>query len=425
MIMEINNRLRHKISGYRSKWGYPFFRNLASVLLWMLLLVPSAGFAQKKEIQLAKDQVKSGKNLPQAQASMQKLLADSANQNNKKIWNLYFDAVRKQYEQGNEKLYLKQKYDTAQLFNFTRQLFEIAQQFDSVEMVPNKKGKVEIEFRKQHADYLSHIRTNLFNGGLWFLGKKKYADSYKFFDRYIDCANQPLFQSYDYSQKDKHLPLAAYYAVYSGYKMKDSKATLHHSYVALKDTVHYNYMLQYLAETYYLEKDTARYLASLKEGFERVPTFPYFFPRLVEFYVDINQLDSAMAVVDKALTIVPDSDMYLVAKSNILFEQSKLQECIKVSDKAISVNEELADPYYNAGICYFNMAVEQDKSSQTSRKVREQVDANYRKALPYLVKYRKLQPDEQSKWAFPLYTIYLNLNMGKEFDEIDKIMKKK
>ena len=61
-----------------------------------------------------------------------------------------------------------------------------------------------------------------------------------------------------------------------------------------------------------------------------MPTFPYFFPRLVEFYVDINQLDSAMAVVDKALTIVPDSDMYLVAKSNILFEQSKLQESIKV-----------------------------------------------------------------------------------------------
>ena len=125
MIMEINNRLRHKISGYRSKWGYQFFRNLASAILWMLLLVPSAGFAQKKEIQLAKDQVKSGKNLPQAQASMQKLLADSANRSNKKIWNLYFDAVRKQYEQGNEKLYLKQKYDTAQLFNFTRQLLSL------------------------------------------------------------------------------------------------------------------------------------------------------------------------------------------------------------------------------------------------------------------------------------------------------------
>ena len=175
MIMEINNRLRHKISGYRSKWGYPFSAS------WRVSIVdaPSCaicGLCPEEGNTIGEGSVKSGKNLPQAQASMQKLLADSANQNNKKIWNLYFDAVRKQYEQGNEKLYLKQKYDTAQLFNFTRQLFEIAQQFDSVEMVPNKKGKVEIEFRKQHADYLSHIRTNLFNGGLWFLGRK-YADS--------------------------------------------------------------------------------------------------------------------------------------------------------------------------------------------------------------------------------------------------------
>ena len=32
----------------------------------------------------------------------------------------YRAAVKKQYEQGNEKLYLKQAYDTAQLFNATR-----------------------------------------------------------------------------------------------------------------------------------------------------------------------------------------------------------------------------------------------------------------------------------------------------------------
>ncbi len=37
--------------------------------------------------------------------------------------------------------------------------------------------------------------------------------------------------------------------------MKNSRATLHHSYEALKDTVHYNYMLQYLAETYKLDQD--------------------------------------------------------------------------------------------------------------------------------------------------------------------------
>lgn len=393
--------------------------------MFLILMSPVAASAQKKEIQTAKDQVKAGKNLDQAAASMKKLLADSANRTNRKIWTIYFDAVRKQYEQGNEKLYLKQKYDTAQLFNYTRQLFEVAFQYDSVETTPDRKGRRDFEFRKGHSEYLAHIRSNLYNGGIWFLNKKKYPDAYKFFDCYIECASQPMFKQYNYGEKDKHLPTAAYYAVYSGYKMKDPKATLHHSYEALKDTVHYNYMLQYLAETYMLEKDTARYVASLKEGFKRVPTFPYFFPRLVEYYVVRNQLDSAMKVVNEALTVVPDSDVYLAAKSNLLLEQGKLQECIEVSKKVIEVNQKLGDPYYNAGICYFNLAVEQDKNSHNSRKVKEQVEANYKKALPYLVKYREMEPKEQGKWAFPLYTIYLNLNMGKEFDEIDKVMKQK
>ena len=393
--------------------------------MFLMLMSPVAASAQKKEIQTAKDQVKAGKNLDQAAASMKKLLADSVNRTNRKIWTIYFDAVRKQYEQGNEKLYLKQKYDTAQLFNYTRQLFEVAFQYDSVETAPDKKGRRDFEFRKGHSDYLAHIRSNLYNGGIWFLNKKKYPDAYKFFDCYIECASQPMFKQRNYGEKDKHLPTAAYYAVYSGYKMKDPKATLHHSYEALKDTVHYNYMLQYLAETYMLEKDTVRYVASLKEGFKRVPTFPYFFPRLVEYYVVRNQLDSAMTVVNEALTVVPDSDVYLAAKSNLLLEQGKLQECIEVSKKVIEVNQKLGDPYYNAGICYFNLAVEQDKNSHNSRKVKEQVEENYKKALPYLVKYREMEPKEQGKWAFPLYTIYLNLNMGKEFDEIDKVMKQK
>ena len=47
------------------------------------------------------------------------------------------------------------------------------------------------------------------------------------------------------------------------------------------------------------------------------------------------------------------------------------------------------------------------------------------RALTYLEKVRKLEPGAQEKWALPLYTIYLNLNKGKEFDEIDRLMKSK
>jgi hypothetical protein len=48
----------------------------------------------------------------------------------------------------------------------------------------------------------------------------------------------------------------------------------------------------------------------------------------------------------------------------------------------------------------------------------------YQQAKPYMETYRKLAPDERQKWGPALYRIYFNLNMGKQFDEIDKILKK-
>ena len=398
---------------------------LMLLAILMLLVLPTDVLAQKKEIATAKDQVKAGKDLDKAQASMQKLLADSANRDNKKIWVTLFGAVSKQYEQGNEKLYLKQKYDTAKLFNLAKQLFDIAQGLDSVEMIPDKNGRTDIEFRKNHAEYLSRIRPNIYNGGTWFIRKHQYADAYRFFDLYIESANLPLFQAYRYQKRDTHLSTAAYWAVYAGYKMKDAKATLHHSYEALKDTVHYNYMLQYLAETYKLEKDTMRYVGTLKEGFARAPKFPFFFPRLVEYYTSENQLDSAMNVVNQALAVDSLNEVYLFTKSTLLLNQGKYKDCIAICDLLIARNEDMAGACLNAGLSYFNLAIELDKNKQNSAKNTNDILKYYKQALPYLEKYRSLAPDMKDQWALPLYTIYLNLNMGKEFDEIDKLMKKK
>ena len=63
--------------------------------------------AQKKELSQARSAIKSGK-YDDAEKTLVKLLGDSANRANKRIWLAYYDAVRGKYEQGNEKLYLKQ-----------------------------------------------------------------------------------------------------------------------------------------------------------------------------------------------------------------------------------------------------------------------------------------------------------------------------
>ena len=59
-----------------------------------------------------------------------------------------------------------------------------------------------------------------------------------------------------------------------------------------------------------------------------------------------------------------------------------------------------------------------------SRKQKKQITKMYQKALPYMETYRKLAPQETQKWGEALYRIYFHLNMGKQFEESDQLLKR-
>ena len=194
-------------------------------------------------------------------------------------------------------------------------------------------------------------------------------------------------------------------------------------------------MLQYLAETYRLEGDTTRYFSTLKEGFSKYPSFPYFFPRLVDYDVKRGDYKTALATTNEALSKNPKSLIYRFTKSTLLLNTQQYKACILICDSileetkavpkdSLRPHRAVTGSYLNAGLAYFNQAVELDKKVSPTRQDRQRMLECYRKALPYLVHYRELVPDDKSKWGFPLYTIYLNLNMGKEFDEIDQLLEK-
>lgn len=379
--------------------------------------------AQKKEISQAKEYIKKGTNLEQAENSMQNLLKDSSNLKNEKIWLTLFEAQKKQYDQGNEKLYLKQDYDTAKLFVCVKKMFQTLEGLDSVDAQVDKKGKTKLVYRKKHAAILDVYRRNLYNGGAFFVNRQDFKEAYNFFDMYLNCSNQPMFKEYNYNETDANIPSAAYWAVYCGYKLKDTKATLHHAYIALKDTVHFQYMLQYLAETYKIEKDTARYLSVLEEGFEKFPSFPFFFPRLIEYYTQNGKNEKALSLCDKALNINRENNLYKFTKSSVLLSLKRYDECIQLCDSIITKDNNIIGAYLNAGLAYFNQAIELDKIVKQTDKQRLKIIQLYKTALPYLETYRQNVPEDKNLWGLPLYTIYLNLNMGNKFEEIDKILR--
>ena len=395
---------------------------MKKILICVFICLPLIAWGQKKTMTQVKDYIKSGKNLDKAEKLMTDLLNDSSSRGNEKVWLLLFESQRKQYDQGNEKLYLKEKYDTTALFLVGKRMFDTLEGLDSLDRLPDARGKVKLKYRDRSAELLNIYRPNLFNGGVFFMKKHDFSRAYDFFDTYINSAVKPMFARYQYAERDKRLPEAAYWASYCGYKLEKPQLTLRHTYQALKDSVHLSYMLQYLAETYKLEKDTARYVQTLKDGFSKYPKFPFFFSRLIDYYSHIGAYDEAMKSCDEALQTDSVNTLFRYAKSSLLLTMGRYKQSFAISKALIAENDTLADAYLNAGLALFDQAVELDKKTQSGSKKYNQILELYRKAMPYLEKYRAMAPDQKDKWALPLYTIYLNLNMGKQFDEIDKLI---
>ena len=381
--------------------------------------MPCLMMAQKKELSQARTYIKSGKNFDKAEQLMTNLLKDSANRDNEKIYQIWFQSVQKQYEAGNEKLYLHQKQDTAAFFDLTYRMFTILESLDSLDMRPNAKGVVKLDYRDDNARILADYRRNLFYGGTYHVRKGNYKKAFNFFETYIDCDRQPLFTGYDFERTDSLMPQAGYWAVSSGYRLNDALLTLRYRRLALKDESRAGHTLQYIAEAWKSLKDDSMYVATLVEGFAKFPQNTYFFPRLTDYYTAHGQLDEALAVTDKALAVNDSSRLFLFAKSTILLNMGRYAESITFSDRLIAMNDSMPEPYYNAGTAYMNIALKFDplKEKKLLRKT-------YAQARPYIERYRQLAPTEKDKWAPALYRIYLNLNMGKQFDEIDRLLKK-
>lgn len=391
------------------------FRILMAIVL--IGFTVSAG-AQRKQIGEARTILKSGKNYEQAEKLMTNLLKDSANRENKRIYEIWLQSVQKQYEQANERFYMKKQQDTAQFFTLVRRMFTIALRLDSLDARPDKKGRVAPDLRESLSRDMDKYRPNLFFGGSYFLRKNDYLKAFDYFETYIGCAHQPLFSNYHLDSTDVRLPEAAYWATYIGYRMQDPVLALRYHKTALRDTVKADYTLQYVAEAWRWLKDDSMYVATLHEGFRRYPQSTYFFPRLMDNYSQKGKYEQALQVADQALATDSLSEFFLFAKSVVLLNMEQYAQSLEYTNKLIAMDTKMADAYYNAGRAYLNIALRMD-----SRRHKKQIRKMYQNALEPLEHYRQLAPDEKQKWGPALYRVYFNLNMGKQFEEIDKILK--
>lgn len=395
---------------------------LLAIFISLFLFFPLS--AQKKEISQARSDIKNRNNLENAESSMRELLKDSANKENIKIYITLADAIKTQYEIINEKFYLNEPADTAMFFNTLRKMFIAYESLDSIDMQPDKKGRVKLKHRKKNAEYLSRYRINLYNGGIYFFKKNNFNSAYDLMDSYIRCKIQPLFSSCMTGESDSLYSSAAFWTMFCGLRLSKPDSILKYSDLALTDKKYRERAFVYMSEAYLMKRDTINYVNTLRRGFEENRKSNFFFTRLMDYYNDTNMLDSAMVVADEALSCDNNNTLFLFAKSNVLLNMGKYAECISISDSLIERNDTLPDVYLNAGVSYLNMALALENDTKKNKGNNKKILDYYKKALPYMEKYRVVAPDDKERWAPSLYNIYLKLNMGRKFEEISGILRK-
>ena len=299
--------------------------------------------AQRRQLQEARSIIKSGKNYDQAEKMMTKLLKDSANLHKPRIYEMWLTSVEKQYDQVNEAMYKKQKVDTTKFFDLTRRIFTIGERLDSLDMRPDKKGRVSLSYRTDNAQRLATYRPNLYFGGTYHLRKNQLQTAYDCFEMYLDCDRQPLFTGYDFWKNDPLMPTVAYWATYTGYRMGNPALTLRYANEARRDTSKLEYTMQYMAQARLMLKDEKAYLAQLQEGVKLYPKSPYFFPRLMDYYMEKGDYEKGLSYAEDALQTDSLNELFLLAKSTMLLNLGRNEECLKVSERLIQVNVRNAD----------------------------------------------------------------------------------
>jgi tetratricopeptide (TPR) repeat protein len=409
----------------------------------VLVLVASLAFAQEKSVKEAKSIANSPKpDFKRAEQLITGALSDASTKDNAETWNVAGFVQKRWSEEENKKIYLQQPVDTMQYYGSLLKMCQYYLKCDDLAQMPNEKGKIKNKYRKANSEAIKGELNNLINGGVEFYNNNKSKEALEFFGMYIDIAKHPMFAETNMLKTDTMIPQIAYYASLAANRIEDFDKVLEYAPYAEGSKEDGQYAMELMANAYKAKGDTAQWLATLKEGLQKYPDYAYFFGHLIDYYTNNQKNDEAMQFADEMLAKSPNNPFYLYVKGYLYHNiysalkvekknaeaSAALEKALEFYQKTIDTDPNYAEAYSNMGLIYCLQA--QDYSEQATADINDPkyqqdqaaLKAFYEKAKPRYEKARELKPDQRDLWLNGLHRVYYNLNMGPEFEAIDKII---
>jgi len=397
-------------------------------LLLSLQVNAKSNLRLKPLLKAAKTSIKNNKGQENAEKNLMEVVNNKeiSNEQRAEIFFMCEELSRSMNDQENLKLYLKQPYDTLRFFSTIYRMHEYILQCDSVERLINKN----FSYRSKSRNILLKYRSNLLNGGKFLMKNGKNKEAFLYFDMYLRIPSEPMFEYNETLRTDTLLPKVAYWATIAAYNSNDAEKALLYMDDAIEgsDSMLQASLMEYKSNCALLLNDSVLWYNTLKQGVEKHPTHDFFYLHLMDLYDRKGLYDDGITLSDSIIKEVGSKSIYWYGKSRMFLRQNKYDSCISCADSTIVIDSAFVDAYYNKGIAYLNQAIEFSKTisnnirSSKAKRDRTKLKGLYQFAREPMEKVRALSPDDKRRWASPLYTIYLNLNLGKEFAEMEQIL---
>ena len=329
-------------------------------------------------------------------------------------------------DEENEKIYLGKSYDTIRFFNSTYGIFDYILKCEKVEQQRLAENGKKMKYHKSNGSTLRRYYPNLCAAGRFFHSKKKYGEVVKFMEMALDVPLLPIWGGDQEVVQRKGYRDNAFLFLRSAFFNKEYDKVEKYKEVVMNDTSYRYNALEMLSLSKLGLGDTTGYVNYLVQGLKEYPLSTFYFSRLTDHLTERKDYRRALALADSMLTVDPDNVLFLVSKSVSLLNLQRNVEAIEVSQRILEIDSTIVAPLFYIGAAYCNLAndlkLPTNINSMAYKTVAAKQKYYYTEARPYMERYRQAMPDEKKRWAPLLYRIYLSLNMGKKFAEIEKIL---
>lgn len=401
---------------------------MKKTLLSLFLVISfTVSFAQKANVSKAKNKaLMENPDFAAAREAIKSALKDSTTKDKAETWYVAGLIGNRQNELLYQRALLNQSFDQDVKGQAILESYNYFLQADKLDQLPDAKGKVKPKYRKDIKSKIKEyytVQQNLIAYGAHLFEKKNYADAVKAFEVYLAIPKLEMMNNE--IKMDSTYNMITYYTAIAATNagLSDKAIAL---YESLKDKNHEPILVhQLLYEEYSNKKDTVNMVKTLKTGFEKFPSEPWFLQNLINYFIYSGKIPEALEYLKAAIDREPNMAQYRYVKGNLEESIGNVDEARASFNKAIELDPTNGDAYAGIGRIYYNKAVKmlEDanniKDTKTYNAEQRKAEAVFKESIPFFKKAAELKPKEV-EYKKTLKTIYYRLKMDADFEAISK-----